>query len=362
MMAPYENSQLVTTVKSVSFRTDRYQFLRREIFRAFRDLVIVGIGFSFIACTDGRTPIPRVALRIDSNLPEQSLFEVAQVKFNNQEVRSWNQVRQGNSLYLTGTPFGFSRWDIGANPENPQLVFSVSNQIDRLQQKWVAPWYASGGLAIFGTTAVMSGSVGASVMDLRETNRPREVLRYPPYNESSDDVIADEAFIWSAATFHPSQPYLYAFRQQDFAFTYALGSGGLSLISKQSYGASGEISCCVDSTVTFNNQLYLAFRSRLLFFDFNGPNLANAREYTGLQATGLATSDNFLYVLHRPTASWNSRGPLPPAGIYVFDKQGQHVGYLQANPNRFSVNANDSHLYADEDTGAIKIYRILWSR
>lgn len=331
---------------------------------------VLQLGFLFAlalvvavsGCTDGRIPIKKIPVRINQSLPPQTLVEVAQVRFDGQDMNIWTQVRKGSSLFLTGTPFGFARWDIGANPESPQLTFSVSNQIDRLKPKWVAPWYASGALAVTGNAAIMSGQVGVSVIDMSETHRPREIQRYPAYDENSDDVVADEAYIWSAAVMHPTQPFLYAFRQQDYVLTYQISGGRLRLVGKDQYADGGEVTCCADSATTFNNELYLAFRSRLLFFSFGGRALTNAREFVGLQATSIASTSRYLYVAHNPSYGSAAEGPTYPAGIYIFDTQGQNVGFLQSNPINFNVHPNDTHLYANEDSASMKIYRIQWTR
>lgn len=319
------------------------------------------IATTFVGCTDRRVPIRKVPVKINNSLPPQSLYEVATVQYNNQNTTVWNMVSKGGSLYLTGTPFGFAKWEIGPDPENPQLTFAVATAIDQLKPRWVAPWYASGTLAILGNYGFMSGSVGASVMDMRSTGMAKEVLRYPDYDDAAESAVADDAFIWSAASFHPSRSVLYAFRQQDYVLTYNFTNSGLQLKSKDGYGDPGTTMCCVNATTVFKNSIYVAFRSRLVFFDFGANDaLVDGREYEGLQATHVTATSRYLYVLHQPTSSGS--GPVYPGGIYVFDANGDNVAFLPTTAKIFSVNDADTHLYANEDDASIKIYKINWSR
>jgi len=319
------------------------------------------IATGLVACTDRRIPIRKIPVKINNQLPPQSLIEVADVRYNDQDTTVWTMVNKNDSIYVTGTPFGFAKWEVGPDPESPQLTFAVATQIDLLKPRWVAPWYASGTMAVLGNYAFMSGSVGASVMDMSSTGSAKEVLRYPDYDDAADTATADEAFIWSSASFHPSKPLLYAFRQQDFVLTYSFGNSGLKLLTKESYGGDGETMCCVNGTTVFQNSIYIAFRSRLVMFDFgsNGA-LTNGREFEGLQATYVTASSRYLYVMHEPTQAGS--GPVYPGGIYVFDAQGNNVAYLPSEAKIFAVNNSDTHLYANEDDTSVKIYQIQWTR
>lgn len=318
---------------------------------------------ALLGCTDRRIPFTKVPVKINSSLPPQSLIEVADVKYDQKDTTVWTMVNKGDSIFLTGAPFGFARWEIGPNPENPQLTFAVATQIDLLKPRWIAPLYASGALAVLGSYAFMSGTAGASVMDMRNTGSAKEALRYPPYDENATQNSADDAFIWSAASFHPSRSVLYAFRQQDYVVTYTFDSSGLHLRSKDFYGGAGSTVCCVNASTVFNSSVYVAFRSRLVFFDFGGDlSLTNGREYEGLQANYVTSTARYLYVSHEPTTAASSSSVVYPAGIYVFDKQGNNVAYLPAHPKMFVVNDADTHVYANEDDMSVKIYRIQWTR
>lgn len=325
----------------------------------FRLLALFVLWLIQPACTDGRKPIVKVPVSINQELPPKTLVEVADVKWEGNDMTAWTMAAKGNSIYLTGTPFGFARWEVGPNPEVPQLVFTVSNQIDRLFEPWVANWLANGALGISSGFAFMSGETGVSVMSLAETHRPKEVRRYPPYNPNSQEVVADDAYIWSAMVFSPDQSKLFAFRQADFALMFDKRGSALTLREKYSYAEIGETSCCVNAATVFQNTLFVAWRSKFTFYNFGQDgSLSNAREYTGLEATYVTSTSRYLYVLHEPTRSEY------PGGIYVFDNKGANVAYLQTPfaPKVFAVNASDSHLYANIDDASVKIYRIDWTR
>src|SRR5262245_2327621 len=80
-------------------------------------------------CTDKRRPPPRQNVYIQP-LPPQTIISRADVQFQNQTTEALQMTTKGGSLYLTGRPFGFSRWDISSNPESPQVIFAVSDEIN----------------------------------------------------------------------------------------------------------------------------------------------------------------------------------------------------------------------------------------
>lgn len=317
-------------------------------------------------CTDDRRPEETFVPEVQAAPPVTDVNPAAEVQFQGQETQVLTMQLRGNSLFMTGRPFGFMRWDVGANAESPHLTFAASDQIDSFAPfgKWVVDWYASGAVGLLGQFAFLSGVVGTSIVNTGETHAPVEVRRYPRENENSlsDEVIQDEAFVYRAIATHPTLPIIWGFREQDFVYTIQVGSGpSMNLIRKDSYGASGETVCCVKSATVWRNKVFVAFTQKLVYFDIgsNGA-LSNPREIRTLQAQNVASTGRYLYVHHEPTFA-QPDGVNYPGGIYVFDPSGQNVALLNVDsPFTFAVTSNDSHVLANEDDVQVKIYRIQW--
>lgn len=315
-----------------------------------------------VACTDGRPGREQEQLFTNAVPPPTTLIAAADVKFGGKATDALQMTIKGNSLFLTGRPFGFSRWEVGASPETPNLTFAASDQIDQFSPmgKWVVDWYSSGALAIVGQIAFLSGTVGTSVINMTETSKPREVQRYPALDPNSDQVPSDEAFVYTAMVPHPTKPLLYGFRRQDFVYTVDLSQGKMNLQARDAYGAPGESVCCVLGATAFRNRVYVAFRDRLIFFDIQADGrLSNPKESLELAAVNVQATANYLYVQHEPTGAGTSPHP---SGIYVFDTNGENVAFFKAgNPRRFAVSSDDSHFYANVDGQSVKIFRIQWT-
>jgi len=321
-------------------------------------------------CTDRRQP-KRFPVSIQRHEPE-ILSAIADVQFDGQQTITHQMLVVGNDLLMTGRPFGFAKWNIGANPENPHLTFAVSDQIDQFSPhepidnrpplgSWVQDWYASGALGVFRHYAFLSGSAGMSVVDMSDTHTPREMRRYPPVR-ADGQVERDEAFVLRAIVPHPTQRLLYAFREQDFLEIFNVASlPAVSIQGKIPYGSDGQNVCCVDGAVIFDGMMVVAMRSRLWMFDVesNG-GLSNARSYDRLQAVNITATSRFLYVQHKPNYA-SPQGSGNPEGIYVIDQSGRSVAFLNISPIKFAVSQDDSHLYANNNDTAVRIYRIQWT-
>lgn len=331
-------------------------------------LVTIGVLTLQWGCTDRRTP--RAApVHLNKQVTQtitSSAKSVASVKFQNADTEVLNMVQKTGSLFLTGRPFGFSRWDVAADAENPHLTFAASDQIDTFAPngKWVVDWYASGGLGLLGRYAFLSGSAGMSVIDIGNTNSPREVLRKPYADPNSDQVPRDEGFVYKAIVASPYSSVLYGFREQDYVYTLRLAGGDVQLTRKDAYGGDGVNVCCVRSATVFQNVVYVAFGGRLVwFFIGSDGNLEPGGETDELQAANVASTEQYLYVQHTPTYG-QQQGLKNPKGIYVFDRKGDNVDYIAMNeePRLFTVHPRDSHLYFNLDNTSIEIFRIQWAQ
>jgi len=326
-----------------------------------------GCLLSFLGCTDRRPPPPAapVVYRTPPQPPPRTSVEsVAEVRFQNADTTVLAMTRRGNSVFLTGRPFGFMRWDVGANPESPRLTFAASDDIVNFapKGKWVVDWYASGAVGILGSYGFLSGTSGMSVVDISSTSNPAEVLRIPDIDPNSDKVGRDLAYVYKAIVPHPSLPVLYGFREQDFVYTLSAGSGGVNITSKSAYGKSGEPVCCVRSAVIFGNRLFVAFLSRLVWFDISGGRLGSPGEFSELQAANVTASDNLLYVQHEPNRG-QPAGYGNPRGIYVFNLQGENVDFIPLDvvANQIIVDPTDSYLYVNSNNITVDVFRINWA-
>jgi hypothetical protein len=301
-----------------------------------------------------------------NSLTTAALKNVAEVQFQNNPTEVLTiQNRGDGSLYMTGRPFGFSGWDISTNPENPTLNFAASDQIDTFAPngKWVVDWYASGALGFWGQYAFMSGTAGMSIIDTSNTGHPTEVMRFPAVDPNSDQVSADAAYQYTAIVANPSLPFIYGFRQQDYVYTISLSGGLPQLVQKDAYGGQGVNVCCVHSATVFHGTVYVAFGSRLVWFQLgNDGSLQNPGEFDGLQAVNVASTGRYLYVQHEPNYG-QPQGQQYPRGFYVFDTTGNNVNFIATDdsPTQFAVNNSDSHMYANNTNTSITIYRIIWN-
>lgn len=316
------------------------------------------------SCTDGRSSRGPVQILSVTPPPTTGLVSAASVQFGGRATDSLQMMIKGNSLFLTGRPFGFSRWDIGSDPESPVLTFAASDQLATFSPmgSWVVDWYAGGAMTVYGQTAILSGTVGASVVSLADTNRPKEVQRYPALVANSATIPTDPAYVYSALVAHPTKPLLYGFRQQDYLYTIDVSGGTMRLASRYAYGNAGETVCCAMGATVFQGKVYVAFRDRLLIYSISEDGtLSNPEESLELNATNVVSSANRLYVQHDPTKSPSS-GSTSPAGIYVFDANRNNVAFFAAgSPRKFAVSQDDRYFIANMDGTSVKIFRIQWT-
>lgn len=334
--------------------------------RHLRDIGLFLLAGLLLSCTERRQN-PPVEPVIIQHKQAEVLEAVADVQFDGGDTQVLQMFVKSNSLYLTGFPFGFSRWDIGADAEAPQLTFAASDQLDTFSPypplgKWIVDWYASGALTTVGPYALMSGTNGTSIVDMSQTGSPVETYRYPMPPEDSEDILRDEAFVYKAMAVHPTLPYVYGFREQDYVYTLKMSGSRLKLLKKDSYGPQGSGMCCVRGAAVLGDRLYVAFRSRLWVFPLSsGGGLSAPQEIGKFQAYNVASTGNFVYVQHEPTGA-PAPGASQPAGIYVFDAAGNQVNYFNLRPNKFTVASDDRHLFANLDNRKIRIFRIRWPK
>lgn len=318
------------------------------------------------ACTDGRIPkADAVRMSYVEPPPRTNVSAVQEIRFNGKDIEVSQITIKGNSLFMTGRPFGMMRADIGANAELPQKTFAVSDTIDTTFPfgKWVFDWYASGALGVLGQFVFTSGVAGTSVFNVAETNAPVEVRRYPRENENpnSETVVQDEAFTYRAIVAHPSLPVLYGFREQDFVYTLKLSGGPqLQLVGKDAYQDVGNTKCCVRGATLWQNKVFVAFKGSLVWFDLlPSGRLEAGTEIKALQAEAVASSPDYLFVYHNP-GNANPAGTNFTRGIYVFNKNGDAVALLNTDAPLVMAATND-YLYVNSDNTHITVYKINWT-
>lgn len=331
-----------------------------------RQLGVLLLLAALSACTDGRIPkTAPVRFTTPTAIPRSNAEAVQEIRFNGADIQISQMLVKGNTLFMTGKPFGLLRADIGSNQEIPQKTFAVSDTIDTTFPfgKWVFDWYASGALAALGQYVFTSGVVGTSLFNVGETNAPVEVRRYPRENEdpNAENVVQDEAFTYRAMVAHPTMPILYGFREQDFVYTLRVNGGpSLQLAGKDSYADVGNTKCCVRSATVWQNKVFVAFRGSLVWFDL----LSNGRLEAGtdlrfLQAEAVASSPNYLFVYHNP-GNANPEGAAYARGIYVFNTKGDCVALLNTE-SPLVMAATDNYVYINSDNTHLKVYKINWT-
>lgn len=312
------------------------------------------------ACTDKRTQEKKLPVQL-GRLPPQVLEAVSDVRINGQDITAYQMTQKAGALYLTGVPFGFTKWDVLSDAEAPHPTFIAADDIDQFQPmgRWRPDWYASGGLAIQGPYAIMSGIVGSSFVSLNSTARPVETKRYPAIDPNNTQTPQDDNFIYRAVAAHPTQPLVYGMREQDYIVVSRVTSNGLQPIRTINYG-SGPV-CCVMGATVFANKLFVAMRGMLRVYTMAmDGSLSAPVDINLMQAVDVSSTDNLLYVQHAPTFA-QAAGSVNAAGIYVFDANGDSQAFLPASPKRFAVGPDDGHLYANMDDTSVRIYRIQWT-
>lgn len=309
-------------------------------------------------CTDRRRP--KFSPQQFPENPESALDLVADVQFLGKDTQVLQMTIQGSSLYLTGRPFGFSRWDIGSSPEDPKIIFAASNSIDAFSPFpkfgfWTPDNFAQGALAVSGKTGLMSGAAGVSQIDLAEGQNPVEVARFPAEKIDGVQVTRDPNFVYGAMVAHPNLPLVYGFKEQDHVYTLSVAALGLTIREKAAYGPQGV--CCAMGAAILGSNVLVAMRGNLWTFDLGADGrLGSGSQIDELQAVNVVTTSNYIYVQHE-AGSLRSSEAQSPSGIYVFDSQGQPVTFLPVSPRRFAV-FQDTYLYANMDDARVSIFAI----
>lgn len=322
-----------------------------------RRWIFILIGFVCIGCTDRR----RKFLPQEFSTPQAApITRVAQVQFDGSPTQVLQMSLVDNSLYLTGRPFGFSRWDVGSDPENPRLIFAASDDIERFSPYpefgfWTPDSFAQGALDVIGKRAFMSGAAGLSIVDTSQTHSPVEMARFPSQKVEGVQVTRDPDFVYSAVTHHPTLPIAYGFAEQDFVYTLSVEATGVRIMEKAAY--SNASVCCAMGAAMMGARTLVAMRGSLWVFELlSDGRLGEPTEFQSLQAINVVATPGFIYVQHEPTYGQAS-GVAHPKGIYVFDADGNPSAFLPVSPIRFAVY-QDRYIYANEDNSQISIYRI----
>ncbi|MBI3296017.1 MAG: hypothetical protein HYZ71_14925 [Deltaproteobacteria bacterium] len=319
-------------------------------------LVILAL-LALPACTDRR---PKFLAGQFGLTPPSPISLISTAQFENKATEAMQMEIVGDSLFMTGRPFGVARLDIGADPTNPTLTFAASNQIEAFSPYpqfgfWTPDNFAQGALDVWGKMALMSGAAGVSMVDISQTHTPVEIGRYPSAKVNDVQVTRDPAYVYAALVHHPTLPVAYGFSDQDFIYTLSLNQSGLSVVQKDAYGPQNV--CCAMGAAVAGSHVVLAMKASLWTFDLdNGGQLQNPNRIDAIQAVNVVSTGRFIYIQHRPSGA-NAAGPVNPAGIYVFDMNGTQVSYFPITPVRFAVY-NDQYIYANMDNVQVSVYGI----
>ncbi len=299
------------------------------------------------ACTDSRTAQskPLQFKQVFSN-NNPTMQKIAAVRFNSEDTEITQMTRVGNMIHMVGYPFAYSAWNIDS-PETPNLSYDIGSQLADFPIKlpWRTDWYASGAVGILGSTAVLSGTSGVSMINITQPRAAKEIFRKPPLNADGTPG-RDFAYVYSAIVPHPTQAMWYGFSQQENVYTIAVGQNNLSVRQTASYSPNGNV-CCVRNAVYFSGTIYVAFGTRLVWFaPTQDGGLVDPGELTDLQATSVAVSNDYVIVHHNPTSAVAS-GTANPKGFYYFDMNGNLAAYVPSNvvPRLFVADPSGRYLY-----------------
>lgn len=324
-------------------------------------LLLFGL-LTLIGCTDTRPRKELPALRPVRQAP-QTLVERARVQLQvngkSTQTRAYQMISDGLSLVLTGTPFGVARWDISADRENPKQIFSAADRVDSfsLDARWNVEWYGMNALTMVGRFAVMSGTLGMSVVDM---DQGKEVKRYPAPSDGPFTRIGvdGERFSYTALLALPnhSASLIFGFQEQGRVTKLTASLPNLSILSSKAYRNN---LCCVRGGAFFGGNAFLALTTRLWMIGVGEEGgIESSGFFDKLQVTDVVTTRELLYLQHQERPSFPSQFP---SGGYVFNKEGENIAYLELPENitRFAVSPDDAYLYAG-DGSAIVIYAIDW--
>ncbi len=306
----------------------------------------------------------------DTTIP--AIETVAFFQHNAQQTVAYQMVMSGGSLYLTGTPFAFTRWDFSGNPESPQKIFAASDMLlnpaqpDLFADSDLGPWtpqaYGFHGLAVKGKYAYMSGNIGMSVIDMNSPSRPKEIARYQGWDDQNDLPIADDRYIFSALLPHPSQSRLWAFHllESFYDLNIATPSRLSHYSSETAYPSEGQ-GCCVRRAAQTSSYAFVAYGTKLIVYKKSGGKLvfssAATEAMSRYEAQAIYATSRYLYVHHQPTTTGGSQ---MARGVYVLTHGGAYRAFLPIFPLVFAVNENDTHVYVNDDNQRVRALRINW--
>lgn len=327
--------------------------------------LLLGISIVLLTggCTDSREIDPLTRALQSGGLVGRSNASVltpkVSVQFDGKATLTQKMLIHGSQLILSGVPFGFSNWDIGSNPLSPRLQFAYATNINAFSPipSWLPDYYASGAMAAMGRYVVTSGAAGTSLIDIGVADSSIEVRRYPTRALSDTQVPRDEDYIYRAIIAHPSEPYFFGFREQDFVTSLKLDGNGLTLNKKTAYARNGDKgTCCVLGGATFKGAAYIGFRSsvRKYIFEADGV-IKEGGVFNEFNGTNIVATNDLLYLQHQAVP-----GNSIPSGIYVFDGSGNRVLYLPLLPVSFAVSPDNRYLYANMDNASVTVFQINW--
>ncbi len=321
------------------------------------------------ACTDARPP--RV-FKQDGYLPDTGpLIQVANVQFGGGTTSVYAMASAYGSLFVTGKPFWFARWDITADPENPHSTYAAYpdhlNTFSPAYGGWVVDQFGASAIGVFGNFALTSGSFGASLLQIGPSaQNAQEVVRLPPPDKSGQG--ADPSWEFKSIAAIPNTPYVFGFTEQDGAYKIDasnpqyLSRSYLAPYSRDANNMPIPV-CCNTGAAVLAGKMFMAMRNRLIVLnispssDFtpyptqNQPPVPQIMQQ--MQPVGVFATSRYLYVHHQPTSANTGQRP----GIYVFDQNLNQVTYFPIQPFVFAISQDDSHVYSNEDDKGVKIYR-----
>ena len=326
----------------------------------------LSILFVLAGCNDARVVDPATNLQdLPGRAVAGSLIPKIKIRFDQKQTITQQMFINGASMYLSGRPFGFSSWDIGSNPLSPRLQFAFSDNIEsfaapgNVSPSWNTDYYASQAMGAIGRYVLTSGLAGASLLDTGVSNQVVELARHPIRTGNDNQVPADPNYIYKAIISDPNQGYFYGFTEQNGYVPLKLQSNDVVMQTQApvAYSANGKKgTCCVLGGATFQNNIFIAFRSSIRQFAFAGNGtLREVSVFNDLDASNIVASGNFLFIQHQAIP-----GNTLTSGIYIINAQGNSVGYLAKNPVAFAVSPDSNYLYANEDNDSITVYQINW--
>lgn len=332
-----------------------------------RHFTLLSILFILAGCNDARVADPMSQLQ---GLPGRGaagpLIPKVKIHFDQKQTETHQMLISGSSMFLSGAPFGFSTWDIGSNPIGPRLQFAFSDNINsfaapgNINPSWGWDHYASHAIGSIGRYVLTSGDAGASLLDTNISNQVIELARHPLRTAADTGAVpADPYYIYKAIISDPSQGFFYGFTEQNGYVPLRLTSNDVVMQSQApiAYSPNDQKgTCCVIGGTTFQNNIFVGFRSSLRQYAFAGNGtLRQVNIINDINATNVEASGNFLFVQHQAIP-----GNTLPSGIYIINPQGSSVGYLPINPVVFSVSADSNYLYANLDNDSVTVYQINW--